>query len=921
MPQTPSFDDLNQIGYEETQLTQTDVYVYPLISGIDELDFDKVRVYGRIKNTGVFIQFIVTDEYSLSNAGETTSITFVDGEFNEFGININDYESFTVKELADEPEEVVDYTTIKSLKIEQLKLDQKNSVDNLKFLYSVLSSRVLKFPTSGITSKEVIVPAPLHDTFFVYDEVEGWVLKTFDNLEDNFTELIAKLEQDLTDYVEEINKPELDNYVETVSKPSIDDYVEETLNEQTLYFIQGSATQYTGSNPIGIADVEDQYGLPQTEIINGIEPLTSRPNNDVEGTTFVSIEAFETTINGVLFDVEIGDFISWFGGNWFLKKNTTEDRTFNFNTTESMVENLYLVNGDKIRLWGFNNLFDESSHKRIKSSVDDGSGIPLDSGGFAILDEEDEFNVKWFGAIGDDVDDSVAVKKCFDYVKTLNGGKIYFPRGVFVCSNLDIFSNLEVTGIRGSSIVKQKNTGVTTDILFYGLANSELTSDRIKNVKFTGLTIKGTVDVDGFSQFVHLWLIQGGENVIIDNCDFIGFRGDAIGVRSTTVVKAHNKHVVIKNCLFDGVNKDNRNAISVIDAEELLITNNTFVNITRPDMVGAIDFEPNPAYDWITLRHIEVSNNNFRQIGGNVAAIATYFTVAQHELTRPIKFFNIFDNYFEDCNNVLRVSQEVGRVLTDTDESIELSFRNNYIKNCVRSFWLYGVKGIDIKDNVFDSLDEGSRIGWTRDSFQNCIEINIEDNLFKRNGFNDGLVISLYDVSKINIKENIFQDCGDLTLSYGVIAKFNTSASLIAFNNNTITNALGRTTGVIENDGFINPVGNSYRFNASDVIFDISQFPHDISDFYLTSQDKSAFNSPDDFKEGITMFKVVNTSNLPVGVTDGVIKTEKIGTARKYTTQHLIPPYADGDLNEDIYYRKSNELINTWSAWFKMQKI
>ena len=398
MPQSPSFDDLNQIGYEETQLTQEDVYEYPLSTlQVEAVDFPKVRVFGRVKNTGVFIQFIETSEYTLANIGETTIVTFLDVAFNVFGIDINDYESFTVKEIADEPEEVVDYTTIRALKIEQLQLDQKNAVDNLKFLYNILSTRVLKFPTSAITSKEVIVPAPLHDTFFVYDEVKGWVLKTFDNLEDNFTELIAKLEQDLVDYVDEVNKPELDRYVEEVKKPEIDDYVEDTVSEQTLYFVQGSAKEYSGTNPSGIADVTDQFGLLQTEIINGIAPLTSRPNGFLEGTSFVATEDFDTTIEGVLTPVKNGQFISWIGGRWYVTAPSFPDRTFNFGTVADMQTSAYLLVGDKINLWGYHTLGDGAGHKRVKSLTDDGTGIALDSGGFANLIIDNTTTLASFG--------------------------------------------------------------------------------------------------------------------------------------------------------------------------------------------------------------------------------------------------------------------------------------------------------------------------------------------------------------------------------------------------------------------------------------------------------------------------------------------------------------------------------------------
>lgn len=110
---------------------------------------------------------------------------------------------------------------------------------------------------------------------------------------------------------------------------------------------------------------------------------------------------------------------------------------YDFNTVAEMVAAPYLVDGDRVQLWGYNNLFDGASHKRIKSAIDDGSGIALSSGGFANLVHDGEVRVKWFGAKANGSDDTLFIQKALDYL--VDGGVVISdPNSIFVAKDLII---------------------------------------------------------------------------------------------------------------------------------------------------------------------------------------------------------------------------------------------------------------------------------------------------------------------------------------------------------------------------------------------------------------------------------------------------------------------------------------------------
>ena len=95
---------------------------------------------------------------------------------------------------------------------------------------------------------------------------------------------------------------------------------------------------------------------------------------------------------------------------------------YDFNTAGEMIAATYIVDGDRIQLWGYNYLGDGASHKRIFSSVDDGTGIPF-NGGYAILENYKVIDARWMGLKSDGSDETVLVQTLANL-----GKEIYFSK-------------------------------------------------------------------------------------------------------------------------------------------------------------------------------------------------------------------------------------------------------------------------------------------------------------------------------------------------------------------------------------------------------------------------------------------------------------------------------------------------------------
>jgi pectate lyase len=239
----------------------------------------------------------------------------------------------------------------------------------------------------------------------------------------------------------------------------------------------------------------------------------------------------------------------------------------------------------------------------------------------------------------------------------------------------------------------------------------------LKNIEFKNLSFQMPVtphDAAGggiwFQEQLTLF-IDSVENCLIENCQFIRWSGDSIMLGAILVDLASPfaagivKNVHITECLFDGVDKDNRNSISILDGVQIEIDNNIFLNCSRTDMPGAIDVEPENIAS--VLENISIHNNKFTNIGGGVAAVG--FALGTN-LTTPAKEFSVHNNQFKDCTSSTifttngKSSADPLNIAVGSPQRI--SFTNNKIDglNYSDAFSVRGCDEITISDNIFSNF-------------------------------------------------------------------------------------------------------------------------------------------------------------------------------------------------------------------------
>jgi len=270
-------------------------------------------------------------------------------------------------------------------------------------------------------------------------------------------------------------------------------------------------------------------------------------------------------------------------------------------------------------------------------------------------------------------DDSQAFERAL-----ATGRPVFVPRGEYLVSMVKLPAHAKIHGAGSDSIIRSADPDGYA--VFY--ADSGGPSASVADISIRNLVLAGDVASHGFREHSHLLVLQGVRAVIIENVGFRGFRGDGLMIEGGNAMAAnpvneprHNREISVRNCWFDGINRDNRNAISIVDGQNIKIENCKFHNVTRPDMPGAIDIEPNP-YPFYHIANITVSDCEFSGIGGNIGAISVFVPSEVSATATGLRFVrNRMANYVgtgsdysircanatKDVRNDIRISGHIGQ--------------------------------------------------------------------------------------------------------------------------------------------------------------------------------------------------------------------------------------------------------------------
>lgn len=522
------------------------------------------------------------------------------------------------------------------------------------------------------------------------------------------------------------------------------------------------------------------------------------------------------------------------------------------------------------------------------------------------------YNIAAWGAINGLADNTSAMQAAAT-AAGVTGGVYFVPAGLWIHGQIDIPSNITMRGV-GVESVDQRLSDVgnpTVTKVGYRLFNTDTVAPfdpalNNKDVTIENIKFSGTVVADGFEEFKHLIMCQGVTNLTIQNCWFYGWQGDAVVVRSgNATAAAQNKNVKILNCAFDGVNNDNRNAITANDFDGLHIIDCTFANCTRSNMPGAIDVEPNVGDTFVILRDLNIKGNSFKNIGGNVGAIALYLPDG---LTTEAQSFRIIGNDFDGVYKGFHVAQAKSANVTEATFNSDIYIGNNTVRNATdRDFWLYGMRGITLENNTFEEGNGSSRVGWLSE-FREVNGIKLINNTFRHSSKGDGSCIIVYGSSDIEFRENTFDNIGASGGGFGVPITFSDGYSALPCSklrlfHNKIINNEGLTTGAVSvtgtvTDGSNYQIGNEFAGLSSSFVANFTNYGERSVEQGITALaggQAGAYQLTKDYNK-VTGGAAFDGVKLPSSVGDGrrVYVTNALGVSIQ------VFPFSNDDLGNGV---------------------
>jgi hypothetical protein len=293
------------------------------------------------------------------------------------------------------------------------------------------------------------------------------------------------------------------------------------------------------------------------------------------------------------------------------------------------------------------------------------------------------------------------------------------------------------------------------------------------DIRIEQLVLRGRSVEDGFSQFIHNVRVAGVERLAVRSVKFEAMQGDGLylGSRNSGSEKeAHNFDVSVMDSSFDGVNAENRQGVSIIDCTRCLVSGNTFLRLTRPDMPGAIDVEPNTRRQ--VIHDIAITNNTVTGNSGGIAAITVALKFKDF-VQQPNRIL-IQNNGIQNSGTGIAVLW-LDRQPTSQTPALDTLIWHNLVMNTDHALRVDGTSGVTVVGNTFSGNRLDMQVGQTL----GAADLHFRNNEFVTMGASSGHGITMFGpISIVEFKENAFIDLG----SRG------SNASAILFNAGTVNN-------------------------------------------------------------------------------------------------------------------------------------
>ena len=253
-------------------------------------------------------------------------------------------------------------------------------------------------------------------------------------------------------------------------------------------------------------------------------------------------------------------------------------------------------------------------------------------------------------------------------------------------------SGIIIKGDKGAELITDMPVGT---ICIYSLPGQIEKS--VSNIEINGISF--TVQNNGheFHEYMHTIKTIGVNNLLVRNCIFNDFWGDAIclshyGDNPQTGERTRNENVMIlNNQIVGGSHHNNRNGISVISGKNVLIKRNVIKETSRKDMPGGIDVEPNnSAYTIDNIRILDNVLDNIRG-GGGAIGLCTFNNGPA-------------SNIYIERNRISRSIKGIQLNIKTENITYNIYIRNNIVSDDTKPYNFMGkgkIRNLVVTDNLF----------------------------------------------------------------------------------------------------------------------------------------------------------------------------------------------------------------------------
>lgn len=357
-----------------------------------------------------------------------------------------------------------------------------------------------------------------------------------------------------------------------------------------------------------------------------------------------------------------------------------------------------------------------------------------------------------------DTDDSAAFARALEL-----GAPVYCPAGrgsgsdgAYVLSSVPLISDTTIRGDGSSSILRLAPEARS---VFIGLSSPDTP---LENVALSDFRIEGRVTETGFKEHWNLISLAGISILRIERVEFIGFAGDGLylGAEHQGVAREPRmiRDILVRDCLFDGVNNDNRNGISVTGGEAITIDGCRFRRCSRPDMPGPIDFEPD-AFPFYKLARLRVTNCDFEACGGNVGQVS----IVIPPVVPPPRDVLISGNRFRGYRGTGGdVAVTINRQPDSATPAMRCVIEDNVGIDGHGGVQIFSGKDITVRNNRWADYAGRSLFGYN-ESTAGVLDVTVMGDQFVRCGWRDGIAVAVYKGDGIALEGLLFRETGNGT--------------------------------------------------------------------------------------------------------------------------------------------------------------